>query len=509
MLLDNDVREKLSQYLQLMENDILIKVSVADDSASAQMSEFVQELAGLSAKIHVEEAELPKVPSFSINKIKQDVGITFAGIPLGHEFTSLVLALLQTSGYPPKIDASLVEQIKNIKGTFNFETYVSLTCHNCPEVVQALNIMSLLNPNITHTMVDGAIFKEEVEAKNILAVPFVYLNGQPFSSGRMELEEILSKLDIKPELADLAAKEPYDVLVIGGGPAGTSAAIYAARKGLRTGLLAEKLGGQINDTFGIENFISIKYTEGPTLAANIEEHLRSYDIDVIKLQKVKTLKKAELIEIELESGASLRSKTVIIATGARWRNINVPGETEFKTKGVAYCPHCDGPLFKGKDVAVIGGGNSGVEAAIDLAGLASHVTLLQASDKLTADEILQSRIYSKKNITVITNAKTTEIFGSEKVQGLAYLDCLQNEQKKLAVDGIFIQIGLLPNTEWLKGTLDLNAFGEIIVDKYGATNIPGVFAAGDCTDSPYKQIIISMGAGANAALSVSDYLIRN
>ena len=509
MLLDNDVREKLSQYLQLMKNDILIKVSVADDSASAQMSEFVQELAGLSAKIHFEEAELPRVPSFSINKIKQDVGITFAGIPLGHEFTSLVLALLQTSGYPPKIDASLVEQIKNIKGTFNFETYVSLTCHNCPEVVQALNIMSLLNPNITHTMVDGAIFKEEVEAKNILAVPFVYLNGQPFSSGRMELEEILSKLDIKPELADLAAKEPYDVLVIGGGPAGTSAAIYAARKGLRTGLLAEKLGGQINDTFGIENFISIKYTEGPTLAANIEEHLRSYDIDVIKLQKVKTLKKAELIEIELESGASLRSKTVIIATGARWRNINVPGETEFKTKGVAYCPHCDGPLFKGKDVAVIGGGNSGVEAAIDLAGLASHVTLLQASDKLTADEILQSRIYSKKNITVITNAKTTEIFGSEKVQGLTYLDCLQNEQKKLAVDGIFIQIGLLPNTEWLKGTLGLNAFGEIIVDKYGATNIPGVFAAGDCTDSPYKQIIISMGAGANAALSVSDYLIRN
>ena len=509
MLLDNDVREQLSQYLRLMENDILIKISVADDSASAQMSEFVRELAGLSAKIHVEEAALPRTPSFSINKTNQDTGITFAGIPLGHEFTSLVLALLQTSGYPPKIDASLVDQIKNIKGTFNFETYVSLTCHNCPEVVQALNIMSLLNPNITHTMVDGAIFKEEVEAKNILAVPFVYLNGQPFSSGRMELEEILSKLDIKPELADLAAKEPYDVLVIGGGPAGTSAAIYAARKGLRTGLLAEKLGGQINDTFGIENFISIKYTEGPTLAANIEEHLRSYDIDVIKLQKVKTLKKAELIEIELESGASLRSKTVIIATGARWRNINVPGEAEFKTKGVAYCPHCDGPLFKGKDVAVIGGGNSGVEAAIDLAGLASHVTLLQASDKLTADEILQSRIYSKKNITVITNAKTTEIFGSEKVQGLTYLDCLQNEQKKLAVDGIFIQIGLLPNTEWLKGTLGLNAFGEIIVDKYGATNIPGVFAAGDCTDSPYKQIIISMGAGANAALSVSDYLIRN
>ncbi len=509
MLLDNDVREKLSQYLQLMEKDVLIKVSVADDPASTQMSEFVQELAGLSARIHVEAAALPRTPSFSINKVNQDTGITFAGIPLGHEFTSLVLALLQTSGYPPKIDAHLVDQIKNIKSTFNFETYISLTCHNCPDVVQALNIMSLLNPNISHTMVDGAIFKEEVEAKNILAVPSVYLNGEPFSSGRMELEEILAKLDIKPDLTGVEAKEPYDVLVIGGGPAGTSAAIYAARKGLRTGLLAEKLGGQINDTFGIENFISIKYTEGPTLAANIEEHLRSYDIDVIKLQKVRTLKKADLIEIELASGVILRSKTVIIATGARWRNINVPGEAEYKAKGVAYCPHCDGPLFKGKNVAVIGGGNSGVEAALDLAGLASHVTLLQASDKLTADEILQSRVYSKENITVITNAKTTEIFGSDKVQGLTYLDCLQNEQKKLALDGIFIQIGLLPNTEWLQGTLGLNAFGEIVVDKYGATNIPGVFAAGDCTDCPYKQIIISMGAGANAALSAFDYLIRN
>lgn len=509
MLLDNDVREKLSQYLQLMENDVLIKVSVADDPASTQMSEFVQELAGLSARIHVEAAALPRTPSFSINKVNQDTGITFAGIPLGHEFTSLVLALLQTSGYPPKIDASLVDQIKNIKTTLKFETYISLTCHNCPEVVQALNIMSLLNSNITHTMIDGAIFKEEVEAKNILAVPFVYLNGEPFSSGRMELEEILAKLDIKPDLTGVEAKEPYDVLVIGGGPAGTSAAIYAARKGLRTGLLAEKLGGQINDTFGIENFISIKYTEGPTLAANIEEHLRSYDIDVIKLQKVRTLKKADLIEIELASGVILLSKTVIIATGARWRNINVPGEAEYKAKGVAYCPHCDGPLFKGKNVAVIGGGNSGVEAALDLAGLARHVTLLQASDKLTADEILQSRVYSKENITVITNAKTTEIFGSDKVQGLTYLDCLQNEQKKIAVDGIFIQIGLLPNTEWLQGTLGLNAFGEIVVDKYGATNIPGVFAAGDCTDCPYKQIIISMGAGANAALSAFDYLIRN
>lgn len=509
MLLENDVREKLNQYLQLMENDILIKVSNANDPASTQMSDFIKELDGLSAKIHIETASLPRVPSFSINKVNQDVGIYFAGIPLGHEFASLVLALLQVSGHPPKIDDRIIEQIKNIKGPLNFETYVSLTCHNCPEVVQSLNIMSLLNPNITHTMIDGSLFKEEIESKNILAVPTVYLNGKPFSSGRMELEEILLKLDIKPSLPDLTDKNPYDVFVIGGGPAGTSAAIYAARKGLRTALLAEELGGQINNTFGIENFISIKYTEGPTLAANIEEHLRSYAVDVIKMQKVKTLKKEAMIEIVLESGAILQSKTVIIATGARWRNINVPGEAEYKNKGVAYCPHCDGPLFKGKTVAVIGGGNSGVEAALDLAGLAKHVTLLQKSDKLIADKVLQQRVYSKENIKVITNAKTTEILGNEKVHGLTYLDSLNGTQTTIDVDGIFIQIGLLPNTEWLKNTLILNSFGEIIVDKYGKTNIPGVFAAGDCTDCPYKQIVISMGAGANAALSAFDYLIRN
>jgi len=509
MLLDNDVREKLSQYLKLMENDILIKVNDVNDPTSTQMSDFIKELAGLSTKIHVEAASLPRVPSFSVNEVNKDVGIYFAGIPLGHEFTSLVLALLQVSGYPPKIDAHIIEQIKNIRTPLNFETYVSLTCHNCPEVVQSLNIMSLLNPNITHTMIDGSLFKEEIDNKNILAVPSVYLNGKHFSSGRMELEEILLKLDIKPSLPDLTVKEPYDVFVIGGGPAGTSAAIYAARKGLRTALLAEELGGQINNTFGIENFISIKYTEGPTLAANIEEHLRSYAIDVIKMQKVKTLKKEDMIEIALENGTILHSKTVIIATGARWRNITVPGEAEFKNKGVAYCPHCDGPLFKGKNVAVIGGGNSGVEAALDLAGLAKHVTLLQKSDKLVADEILQKRIYSKENITVITNAKTTEIFGNEKVHGLAYIDSIKGTQTTLDVDGIFIQIGLLPNTEWLKNTLSLNSFGEIIVDKYGKTNISGVFAAGDCTDCPYKQIIISMGAGANAALSAFDYLLRN
>ena len=509
MLLDNDVREKLSQYLQLMEKDILIKVNDADNPPSTQMSDFIKELAGLSAKIHVETASLPRVPSFSINKVNQDVGIYFAGIPLGHEFTSLILALLQVSGYPPKIDETLIEQIKTIKVPLHFETYVSLTCHNCPEVVQALNIMSLLNPNITHTMIDGALFKEEIDSKNILAVPSVYLNGKPFSSGRMELEEILLKLNINPILPKLDGKEPYDVFVIGGGPAGTSAAIYAARKGLRTALLAEELGGQINNTFGIENFISIKYTEGPTLAANIEEHLRSYAVDVIKMQKVKTLRKDSMVEIVLETGTILHSKTVIIATGARWRNINVPGEAEYKNKGVAYCPHCDGPLFKGKTVAVIGGGNSGVEAALDLAGLAKQVILLQNFNKLNADEILQKRVYSKENIKVITNAKTTEILGNEKVHGLTYLDSLTGNEVTIDVDGIFIQIGLLPNTEWLKNTLSLNSFGEIIVDKYGKTNIPGVFAAGDCTDCPYKQIIISMGAGANAALSAFDYLLRN
>ncbi|SOC43222.1 alkyl hydroperoxide reductase subunit F [Ureibacillus acetophenoni] len=509
MALDAEIKSQLNQYLQLLENDIVLKVSTGTDKASEEMLALVNELASLSSKITVEKAELERTPSFSVNRVGEDTGIVFAGVPLGHEFTSLVLALLQVSGRAPKVDQSIIDQIKSIEGEYNFETYVSLTCHNCPEVVQALNIMSVLNPNIKHTMVDGAVFKEEVESKDILAVPAAFVNGKEFGNGRMTLDEILAKLGSGPSAEQFADKEPYDVLVVGGGPAGASAAIYAARKGIRTGIVAERFGGQILDTLSIENFISVKETEGPKLAAALEEHVKQYNIDVMNLQRATRLEKKDLVEIELENGAVLKSKSVIISTGARWRNINVPGEAEFKNKGVAYCPHCDGPLFAGKDVAVIGGGNSGVEAAIDLAGIVNHVTVIEYNDSLKADEVLQNRLHTLPNVTVVTNAQTKEITGTDKVNGLTYVDRESGEEKHIELAGVFVQIGLVPNTEWLEGTLERSRFGEIIVDKRGATTIPGVFAAGDCTDSAYKQIIISMGSGATASLAAFDYLIRN
>ncbi|OQP14568.1 alkyl hydroperoxide reductase subunit F [Geobacillus zalihae] len=509
MLLDADIKAQLAQYLQLLENDIVLTVSAGDDNVSRDMLALIDELTAMSSKIKVEKAKLERTPSFSVNRVGENTGITFAGVPLGHEFTSLVLALLQVSGRPPKVSQDVVDRIQQIRGKHHFETYVSLTCHNCPDVVQALNIMSVLNPDISHTMIDGAAFKEEAEQKGIMAVPTVFLNGKLFASGRMSLEDILAKLGSAPDASSFADKEPFDVLVIGGGPAGATAAIYAARKGIRTGIVAERFGGQILDTLGIENFISVKYTEGPKLAASIEEHVKQYNVDIMSSQRAKRLEKKDLIEVELENGAVLKSKTVVIATGARWRNLGVPGEEEFKNKGVAYCPHCDGPLFEGKHVAVIGGGNSGVEAAIDLAGIASHVTLLEFAPELKADAVLQDRLYSLPNVTVIKNAQTTEITGTDKVNGLTYIDRETGEEHHIELQGVFVQIGLVPNTEWLEGTVERNRFGEIIVDKRGATNIEGVFAAGDCTDSAYKQIIISMGSGATAALSAFDYLIRH
>ncbi|OFC84290.1 alkyl hydroperoxide reductase subunit F [Bacillus thuringiensis] len=508
MILDADIKTQLSQYLQLMENDILLKVSAGDDNVSKDMLALVDELATMSSKITVEKVELEKTPSFSVNRPGENTGVVFAGIPLGHEFTSLVLALLQVSGRAPKVEQKLIDQIKNIQGEYHFESYISLSCHNCPDVVQALNVMSVLNPGITHTMIDGAAFKEEVESKDIMAVPTVYLNGESFGSGRMTLEEILAKMGNGPDASELSDKDPYDVLVVGGGPAGASAAIYAARKGIRTGIVAERFGGQVMDTMGIENFISVKKTEGPKLVASLEEHVKEYDIDVMNLQRAKRLEKKELIEVELENGAILKSKSVIVSTGARWRNVGVPGEAEFKNKGVAYCPHCDGPLFTGKDVAVIGGGNSGIEAAIDLAGIVKHVTVLEFMPELKADAVLQERLNSLPNVTVLKNVQTKEITGTDKVNGISYIDRETEEVHHVELQGVFVQIGLVPNTDWLGETVE-RVRGEIVTDKHGATNVPGVFAAGDCTNNPYKQIIISMGSGANAALGAFDYLIRN
>lgn len=509
MILDETLKEQLAQYLEMLENDIEIKVSVNDDETSKNMMELVETLSSMSSKIKVEETKLKRTPSFSINRKNEDTGIVFAGVPLGQEFTSLILALLQVSGRAPKIDENLAEKVKNIDEELNFETYISLSCQVCPEVVQALNIMSVLNPKITHTMIDGAVFKDEVDEMNIRAVPSAYLNGEPFGDGWMTVEEILAKLGGGPDASEFEGKDPFDMLVVGGGPGGASAAVYGARKGIRTGIIAERFGGQILDTATIENFIGTKSTQGPQLANQLEEHVKDYDIDIMNLQKATHLeKKDDFIEIGLENGASLKSKSVIIATGARWRKINVPGEDEFRNNGVAYCPHCDGPLFEGKKVAVIGGGNSGVEAAIDLAAITEHVTVLEFSDTMKADAVLLDRLHSLDNVTAITNAQTTEITGTDTVNGLSYIDRETNNEEHIELAGVFVQIGLVPNTDWLEDTVERNEFGEIIIDKHGATNVPGVYAAGDCTDIPYNQIITSMGAGSVASLSASDYLVR-
>ena len=508
-MLDTEIKQQLAQYLELMEEDIVLQVSAGKDETSQNILKLVNELASMSSRITVETAALERTPSFCVNRPNENTGITFAGVPLGHEFTSLIMALLQVSGRAPKVEQKIIDQIQGIQDQLHFETYISLSCHNCPDVVQALNIMSVLNPNITHTMIDGAAFKAEVEKKNIMAVPTVYLNGEVFSSGRMSIEEILAKLGIGTDASEFNEKETFDVLVIGAGPAGCSAAIYAVRKGIRTGIVAERFGGQVNDTLAIENIIGTKATEGPKFVASLEEHVKDYPIDVINNQRVVSLTKKELIEIELANGAILKSKTVVLATGARWRNVGVPGEMEFKNKGVAYCPHCDGPLFEGKNVAVIGGGNSGIEAAIDLAGIVKHVTVLEFMPELKADQVLQDRLYSLPNVTVLKNVQTKEITGNHTVNGLTYVDRETGEETHIDLQGVFILIGLVPNTDWLGDTLEKTRIGEIVVDKHGATTIPGVFAAGDCTDSAYKQIIISMGSGATAALGAFDYLIRN
>lgn len=509
MILDDNLKAQLKQYLNLLESELTLKVSTSSDIASLELTELINELLFASEKIKAEYVTLPRTPSFGISRPGEEARITFAGAPLGHEFSSLVLALLQASGRPPKEDPGILEQIRNLKGEYRFETFVSLSCHNCPEVVQALNLMSVINPNISNVTINGGVFTKEAEERNVLAVPAVFLNGEFFESGRMDIAQILSKLGAAKDISFFEQKEPYDILVVGGGPAGATAAIYAARKNLRTGIVAESFGGQVKETLGIENFISVPYTEGPKLVANLEEHVKSYDIDLLTAMRAKNLRKNDLIEVELENGALLKSKTVIISTGARWRSLNIAGEKEFKNKGIAYCPHCDGPIFKGKDVAVIGGGNSGVEAAIDLACVANHVTLLEFLPDLKADAVLQKRLYSLSNVTVLKNVQTTEITGSDKVSGLTYMERETKVVKRLNVHGVFILIGLVPNTEWLQDTISRNWAGEIIVDKHGATSLPGVFAAGDCTDTAYKQIIISMGTGATAALGAFDYLMRN
>jgi alkyl hydroperoxide reductase subunit F len=515
-MLDAAIKNQLKDYLERLQQPIELVATLKEGGArSEEMRSVLQDIAGLSDKVHVRyDGQDARRPSFSVGRLGGEAPrIRFAGVPLGHEFTSLVLALLQTSGYPPRIEEKLVEQIRALPGTFDFETFVSLSCHNCPDVVQALNMMAVLNPGISSTMIDGGVFGKEAVEREIMAVPTIFLNGEPFDQGRLTLEEILAKIDTGAgarAAEEIAAKPPFDVLIVGGGPAGAAAAVYSARKGLRTGLVAERIGGQMLDTLAIENLVAVKETEGPRLAAALEERVREHGVDVIAPQRVEKIAPGEggLIEAHLAGGASLKGRALIVAAGARWRNMDVPGEHEYKAHGVAYCPHCDGPLFKGKRVAVIGGGNSGVEAAIDLAGVASHVTLVVRT-ALRADAVLQEKLRGLPNAAVVENTRVLEVTGDgKKVNGLVYKDETAGETRRLDLEGIFVQIGQAPNTEWLKDTLKLSPRGEIEIDDRARTSMPGVFAAGDCTTTPFKQIVIALGEGAKASLSAFDYLIR-
>jgi alkyl hydroperoxide reductase subunit F len=516
-MLDAATTAQLKSYLGNLRRPVELVASLNDSAKAAEMRALVEEIAVLSDKVSARfDGEDARRPSFAIRADEGRAEAVFAGLPMGHEFTSLILALLHVGGHPPKEEADLLDAVRALDGELVFETFFSLSCQNCPDVVQALNIMAALNPNVRHTAIDGALFQEEVERRQVMAVPAVFLNGEPFGQGRMDLAQIMAKLDtgaVARAAAKIAAKEPFDVLVIGGGPAGAAAAIYAARKGIRTGIVAERFGGQALDTMGIENFISVQHTEGPRLAAQLEQHVKDYDVDIMNLQEA-----AELIpggatglhEVKLKGGASVKGRTLILSTGARWRQMGVPGEDEYRNRGVAYCPHCDGPLFKGKRVAVIGGGNSGVEAAIDLAGLVAHVTLIEFDAQLRADAVLQTKLRSLPNVTIITSALSTEVLGNgEKVVGLRYRGRNGDAEHLIELDGIFVQIGLVPNTEWIGDAIALSNRGEIEVDARCGTSQPGIFAAGDVTTVPYKQIVIAMGEGSKAALSAFDHLIRS
>ncbi len=516
-MLEDSLKAQLKAYLVNLRQPIELVASLDAGPKSQEMLALLTDIVAQSEKVSLrQDGTDSRKPSFAIAPLGTPARVQFAGLPMGHEFTSLVLALLWSGGHPPKVEQAVIDQIVALEGDYRFETYFSLSCQNCPDVVQALTLMSVLNPRIQHVAIDGALFQAEVEARKIMAVPTVLLNGEPFAQGRMSLEQIVAKLDsgAGARVAEaLGAKPEFDMLVVGGGPAGAAAAVYAARKGIRTGLMAERFGGQVLDTMGIENFISVPHTEGPKLVQGMEQHVKDYGVDIMTLQTAQALVPAAtpggLIEIKLASGVSLKSRSVILSTGARWRQMNVPGEETYRNRGVAYCPHCDGPLYKGKRVAVIGGGNSGVEAAIDLAGIVASVTLIEFDSQLRADAVLQRKLASLTNVTVITSALTTEVHGDgDRVVALSYRDRQSDAVHRLDLEGIFVQIGLVPNTEWLKGIVDLSPRGEIEIDGRGQTSLPGVFAAGDATTVPFKQIIIAAGDGSKAALSAFDYLIR-
>ena len=519
-MLDATMTQQLKAYLENLREPIELVASLGDDDKSGQTRELLEEISGLSDKVSASfDGTDKRKPSFIIRRASDATKwVRFAGLPMGHEFTSLVLALLWAGGHPPKVEQEVIDQIAALEEDLEFEMYFSLSCHNCPDVVQALTLMALGNPRVPATLIEGGTFKDEVDARDVMAVPATFLNGEPFYNGKMSLEEVLAKVDTGASdkaAAKLSAKDPFEVLVVGGGPGGVAASIYTARKGFRTGIAAERFGGQLNDTLGIENLPGTEYTEGPRLTADLERQVKAQEsIDLMNLATAKRLVPADrpggMHELHLENGGVLKARSLILSTGARWRALGVPGEQEYRNKGVAYCPHCDGPLFKGKRVAVIGGGNSGVEAAIDLAGIVGHVTLIEFGEQMRADEVLQKKLRSLNNVKIITSGQTTEVVGTDgKVSGLNYTDRTTGESHHVELEGVFVQIGLVPNTEWLKGDIELSQHGEIIVNDRNETSIPGVFAAGDATTVPFKQIVISMGEGSKAALSAFDFLIRN
>jgi alkyl hydroperoxide reductase subunit F len=518
-MLDANMQGQLKQYLANLRQPIELVATLGDDEKSAQTRELLGEIAELHDMVTARfDGANARIPSFDIVRADDSrARVTFAGLPMGHEFTSLVLALLWAGGHPPKVDADLIEQARALEGEYEFEMFFSLTCHNCPDVVQALTLMALENPNVSATLIEGGTHKDEVERRDIMAVPATFLNGEPFYNGKMELSEILARLDTgaaDKAAAKMSAKDPFEVLIVGGGPAGVASGIYTARKGFRTGIAAERFGGQLQDTLGIENLPGTAYTEGPKLSDELKRQVMDNTIDMMDLARATEIRPAAqaggMHEVHFENGAVLKARSLILSTGARWRPLGVPGEAEYRNKGVAYCPHCDGPLFKGKRIAVIGGGNSGVEAAIDLANIVGHVTLIEFDSKLRADEVLQAKLRSLSNVEIITNGQTTEITGENgKVNGLVLKDRESGEERTIALEGVFVQIGLVPNTEWLKSSgLELSKYGEIVIDDHGATNLPGIFAAGDATTVPYKQIVVAMGEGSKAGLTAFDYLIR-
>jgi NADH-dependent peroxiredoxin subunit F len=519
-MLDANMQAQLKQYLTNLREPVELVASLDDGPKSAQTRELLTQIADLHDMVSTSfDGTHERTPSFIIRRGSDAAKwVRFAGLPMGHEFTSLVLALLWAGGHPPKVDADLIEQVRALEGDHEFEMFFSLSCHNCPDVVQALTLMALENPHITATLIEGGTFQDEVEERGVLAVPATFLNGESFDNGRLELAEILSKLDSGADekaAEKLSAKDPFEVLVIGGGPAGVASAIYTARKGFRTGIAAERFGGQLQDTLGIENLPGTSYTEGPKLSDSLKAQANENAIDLMDLARATELRPATeaggMHEVTLANGAVLSSRSLILSTGARWRNLGVPGEAEYRNKGVAYCPHCDGPLFKGKRIAVIGGGNSGVEAAIDLAKIVGHVTLIEFDTKLRADEVLQRKLRSLPNVEIVTNGETTEITGDgSRCNGIVLKDRATGDERTISLEGVFVQIGLVPNTEWLGGTgIELSKYGEIIVDEHGATNLPGIYAGGDATTVPDKQIVVAMGEGAKAGLGAFDYLIRN